>query len=353
MPITSSGTLSGQYQNYFSKELLSYAKQALILDQFAKKAPLPNKHGNKTITMFRFGVPATGGIYGLTEGQAITAANYRALALTSISKTLSQYGQVIGLTDILTASGLFNALEQASKSTAEDAALHFDTITRNVLVGSNIAGNAGENNPSPLDNSDVLTERYAGTSTTFTALNSDTGNTSKMAASDVLDVVTNLKINRSPEIGGSYIAVVAPQVSRDLQRDTDWITAATRSNVQALYKGEIGSFYGVKFIETTNPFINMGSATLTDRYIYSTSGANNLGAGAKIYATLFLGGDAYGVPMLTGDSPMSPKVIITDSADKADPLNQTVTVGFKSYWATLRLNPAYYCVFRSKSGYVA
>ena len=353
MPITSSSTLSTQYQNYFSKELLSYATQALVLDQFAKKAPLPNKHGNKTITMFRFGVPATAGIAALTEGTAITSGNYRALALTSISKTLAQYGQVIGLTDILTASGLFNALEQASKSTAEDAALHFDTITRNVLIGSSISGGGQENSPSGLDNSDVINERYAGLSTSYSALDTDTTVASKMAASDVLDAVTNLKINRAPEIGGSYIAVVAPQVSRDLQRDTDWITAATRSNVQALYKGEIGSFYGVKFVETTNPFVSTGSITVSNRYIYSTAGTNTLLSGAKVYATMFLGGDAYGVPMLTGDSPMSPKVIITDSADKADPLNQTVTVGFKSYWAALRLNPSYYCIFRSKSGFVA
>lgn len=352
MAVTTSSTLSGQYQAYFSNELLKYATQALVFDQFAKKVALPKQAGNKSITMFRFGTPSTSGIYGLTEGTTIAAANYRQLSMTSISKTLTQYGQVIGLTDILTASGLFNAMEQASKSTGEDAALHFDTLTRNTLVGSVAGGTAAEGGGT-LDNSDVLTERYANGAASFSALNSDTASTSKMSAADVLDVVTNLKINRAPEIGGNYVAAVAPQVARDLQRDEDWLAAATRSNVSALYKGEIGSFYGVRFVETTNPFISLGSATVADRYVYSAAGTNNLAAGADIYATLFFGGDAFGVPQLTGDSPMSPKVIITDSADKSDPLNQTVTVGFKSYWATLRLNPAYYCVFRSKSGYAA
>lgn len=350
MAVTTSSTLSSQYQAYFSKELLKYATQALVLDQFAKKAALPKQNGNKSITMFRFGAPSTSSIAALTEGTAISSANYRALALTSITKSLSQYGQVIGLTDILTASGLFNAMEQASKTTGEDAALHFDTLTRNTLVGSVAAGTGAENGGT-LDNSDTLTERYAGGAASFSALNSDTAATSKMSASDVLDAVTNLKINRAPEIGGTYVGVVAPQVGRDLQRDADWIDAATRSNVQALYKGEIGNLYGVRFIESTNPFISAGSATVADRYVYSTAGGSGTGTGADIYASLFLGGEAYGVPMLTGDSPMSPKVIITDTADKADPLNQTVTVGFKSYWTALRLNPAYYIVFRSKSGY--
>jgi len=350
MAITSSSTLSSQYQAYFSKELLSYAVQALVLDQFANKAALPKAAGNKSITMFRFGSPATSGITALTEGTAISAANYRQLSMSSITKSLSQYGQVVGLTDILTATGLFNALEQATKTTGEDAALHFDSVTRNVLVGSNVGGTATEG--TPLDNSDTLTERYANGAASFSALNTATTSVT-MSATDVLDSVTNLKINRAPEIKGTYVGVIAPQIARDLQRDDDWITAATRSNVQALYKGEVGTLYGVRFVETTNPFINKGSATVADRFIYDVSGTSGSAAGSDIYVSMFLGGDAYGVPMLASDSPMSPKVIITDTADKADPLNQTVTVGFKSYWTALRLNPAYYVVFRSKSDYAS
>lgn len=351
MAVTTSSTLSSQYQAYFSKELLSYAVQALVLDQFAKKAPLPKQGGNKSITMFRFGAPSTAGIAALTEGTAISSANYRALSMTPVTKALSQYGQVIGLTDILTATGLFNALEQATKTTGEDAALHFDSITRNVLVGSTVAG-TGQEGGGTLDNGDVLTERYAGGAASYSALNSDTTATSKMSAADILDCATQLKINRAPMIGGNYVAAVSPQAARDLFRDTDWLEAAKFSNAKALYKGEIGSLYGVRFIETTNPFVSQGSATASDRFVYSTAGGSGTGTGADIYASLFFGGDAYGAPALTGDSPMSPKVIITDSADKADPLNQTVTVGFKSYWTTLRLNPAYYTVFRSKSAYV-
>jgi N4-gp56 family major capsid protein len=350
MAVTTSSTLSSQYQSYFSKELLSYAVQALVLDQFAKKAPLPKQNGNKSITMFRFGAPSTASISALTEGTAITSANYRSLSMTSITKSLTQYGQVIGLTDILTATGLFNAMEQSTKTTGEDAALHFDSITRNVLIGSNSAGTAVEG--SPLDNGDVITERYAGGAATFAALNADTTATSKLAAADILDASTQLKINRAPMINGNYVAAISPQAVRDLFRDTDWLEAAKFSNVKALYKGEIGSLYGVRFIETTNPFINQGSATVADRYVYSTAGGTGTGTGADIYVSLFFGGEAYGVPMLTGDSPMSPKVLITDSADKADPLNQTTTVGFKSYWAALRLNTGYYTVVRSKSAYV-
>ncbi len=41
MPVTTSTTLTNQFQNYFSKELLSIVQQETILDQFAMKAPIP------------------------------------------------------------------------------------------------------------------------------------------------------------------------------------------------------------------------------------------------------------------------------------------------------------------------
>ena len=105
MPVTTSTTLTSQFQNYFSKELLSIVQQETILDQFAMKAPIPRNNGNKAISMFRFGAPSVSGVQTISsEGTAISSANYRALALNSLSKSLAQYGQVIGLTDILRAT---------------------------------------------------------------------------------------------------------------------------------------------------------------------------------------------------------------------------------------------------------
>ena len=101
MPVTTSTTLTNQFQNYFSKELLSIVQQETILDQFAMKAPIPKNNGNKAISMFRFGAPSISGVQSLSEGTAIASANYRALALNKLDKSLAQYGQVIGLTDIL------------------------------------------------------------------------------------------------------------------------------------------------------------------------------------------------------------------------------------------------------------
>ena len=352
MATNTSSTLSNQYQNHFSKKLLSYAVQALVLDQFAEKVALPAKAGNKAISMFRYGAPSTSGIETLsTEGTKPSGT--RSLSLAKIDKSLIQRGQVIELTDILTQTDLFNSLQQSIRTQGEDAALDLDTLTRNTLVGSNVAGDAKENGDgSALDNSDTLTEMYAGGSTDYTDFCATTsGNT--LAASDILDAVTKLKINRAtPAKGGMYVAVVSPQVLSDVMKINEWLNAAQYSNVSELYKGEVGSLFGAKFIETTNPFVSgNANAADDDRFDYDASAGNGVAADKNVYATLFLGQQAYGVPNLGSQSPFSPKVIIADGPDKSDPLDQKITVSIKCYWGALRLNPNYYAIMRSKTAY--
>ena len=70
--VTTDAALALQYQNYFSKKLLTYAVQALVLDQFGSKAPLPAKSGHKAISMFRWDTPKATDINTLTEGDTST-----------------------------------------------------------------------------------------------------------------------------------------------------------------------------------------------------------------------------------------------------------------------------------------
>ncbi len=143
--ITTSTTLTNQFQNFFSKELLSIVTQETILDQFGMKAPIPKNNGNRAISMFRFGAPSIADVKTLAatpsytnEGTAIAPGAYRSLSLLKLDKGLSQYGQVIGLTDILRATDLFNSLQQATKTSGLDMALWVDSIIRNTLIGSNL-----------------------------------------------------------------------------------------------------------------------------------------------------------------------------------------------------------------------
>ena len=381
MGITTSGTtgIALQFQNYFSKELLSIVQQETILDQFAMKTAIPKNNGNQAISMFRFGAPSVAGVQTISsEGTAISSANYRALVLNRLSKTLAQYGQVIGLTDILRATDLFNSLQQATKTSGLDMALWVDSVIRNVLVGSNLTasgssiGSAAEGGGT-FDNTDACnTAASSGgikvygnpatlTTQTFSALNSDTtaANTT-MTASAVLDSMTRLKRNRAPMINGGYVLATDPRVTRDLMRDTDWLNASNYGNKGTpFYKGEVGSIYGCRVVTQTNSFVSTGSGTAADEFVYQASAAGGgLAVSKDIIASFFFGNESFGIPALTGDDPLSPKVVITDTPDKSDPLNQLVTVGVKLYFAALRLaagntgstnNPVWYLVHRTKT----
>jgi N4-gp56 family major capsid protein len=376
--VITSTTLTNQFQNFFSKELLSIVQQETILDQFATKATIPKNNGNQAITMFRFGSPSIADVKALTEGTAIASGNYRSLVLNKLTKSLSQYGQVIGLTDILRATDLFNSLQQATKTSGMDMALWVDSVIRNVLVGSNLIASGssiGNGIESTISNDDAVNvsananptgvKVYGNPATlttqTFSALNSATSAAdATMTASAVLDSMTRLKRNRAPMINGGYVLATDPRVTRDLMRDTDWLNASNYGNKGTpFYKGEVGSIYGCRVVTQTNSFVSTGSATAADEFIYQASSAGGgLAVSKDIIASFFFGNESFGIPALTGDDPLSPKVVITDTPDKSDPLNQLVTVGVKLYFATLRLaagntgstnNPVWYLVHRTKT----
>ena len=370
MATNTTTTLSGQYQNYFSKKLLTYAVQALVLDQFGSKTPLPPKSGHKAISMFRWDTPKATDINTLTEGDTSTVGE-RSISLTKISKTLIQRGQIVKLSDVLNATDLFNSLQQSVKINGQDAAIDMDNITRNILVGSNVGDNVNSGataqeggfstDPATnLDNGDSLTELYAdgtkqtasgGQYTTFEATTS--GNTLDGAA--VLNAVTQLKVNRAqPTSGGMYACVASPQVLSDLMQDNTWLNASQYSNVEELYKGEVGRLFGAKFIMTTNGFITADAlGTDADRFIYDAAAGGGTGNAADVHVSLFLGDGAFGVPELSSQSPFSPKIVITDSADKSDPLNLLITAGFKVFYTALRQNTNYYVIMRSKTASAA
>jgi len=355
--MTLSSGLSSQYREHFESQLLTYAVEATRKAEFGQKAPLPKGVGSKQISFFKYGAPSNTQIADLTDTSAdetassgvyspidvfgssadSAASGVRQLSLAKVTATLQAIGQVVVISDVLNNTEFLNSLAQATKTNGEDAALKCDDIVRNHIMRTTATTGGG---------ADALTSHAetAGKNTLFaddaTKL-SELATTDVLNASDTLDVVTQLRINRAPEINGGYVCIAAPQVLRDVMRDSDWLNAATRSNVGALYNGEAGSLYGVRFIEDTNPWRTGLSDANHDTY--SASGG--------AFGSIFLGGEAFGVPALSGDSPMSPSIQIVDTPDKKDPLNQVVTVGFKTMYTAKVLTPGYYIRYFSRTGY--
>lgn len=330
MAVTTSTTLSNTYQTHFSKKLLAHAVQELRLNEFALQAELPKNLGSKVIQWFRPAVAAASNVQTLVEGTPIST--FRDVTYETVSATLAQYGEAAKITDVVTMTGLFDALSQNIETMGDDCALHADETTRNVLCHASTG----------------LTKMYAQSLTSFANLAAASVALSKLTGADLLRAATKLQINRAPRIDSGYVAIVPPQSSFDIKRDGDFIDTAKYSNAKAIYKGEIGTLWGVRVVEATNPFTEDETEGTYDADL-SGGAVNTLGL---VYTTIVTGKGAYGTPKLAGTaSPWKPSVIIVDKADKSDPLNQFMTAGWKNYWASVVLNANYGIALRGRSGF--
>lgn len=325
MAITKVGTsgISDSLQTYFDKKLLEQTLKNIVLDQFAYKSPLPSKIGSKDVKFFRYPESATGDVESLTEGEAMATSKYKQLSLETVSVSLSQYGQIVGISDLLSAVELFNHMEQATVQNGQDAALKVDEILRNKL-GSNVTGKQ---------------KRFAGAATDWASVG---GTDDAMTALDILDASTNLRSKNARTSNGYFTAIMAPEVARDLMNDDDWLEASKYGDPDQLFRGEVGRYAGTRVVTTTNPFI---SKQATGQYTYDATGAK--------YSTFVVGDQAYGGVNLATMSAYAPKMMISQGPDKSDPLAQLTTVGFKFYYGCEVLQASHLVEIYSTTNYTA
>ncbi len=344
MATNTTTTLANEYQKYFSAKLLQHAVQLTIMDQFGLKTPLPKKKGAKTISFFRrlksqvapsgAGGGLVANVQNLTEGAPI--ATYSNTTLDRVDVLLQQYGEAAKITDVLSMTELFDALKQNTEYMAEDCALNADGIVHQQLVAASTSGlNGGAPGVTLQQASGSTTEKiqqfYAQGAGSFAALGATSQSGGKVTALDFLKAATGLKLNRAPTFNGMYVAAIPPQVSADLQNDPDWIDAANWGDPERRFRGEIKTFAGCRFVEHTNAFVEDAAGT-EGYYVNNATPAN------KVFRIWVLGQGAYGIPAIEGDSPFNPRIMIVNTPDKADPLNQFMTAGWKAYWASSALN---------------
>ncbi len=273
---------------------------------------------------FRQEAGAASEVSTLNEGVALTT--YTEVGLDYVEATIVQYGMLVKISDVLGMTGIFDTLNMSRDRMAENADLHADQITRNAII----AGVTGS------------TEKiYAGGATTFAELSALSATTGALTIQDLLRAMTQLQINRAPKKNGEYFAVVAPQIAYDLMLDTKFfIPVNTYQDKTNVIKGEVGKWFNVRVVVATVPFRE------------TSGGSEGTFAGSgTIFSTIVTGADAYGVPIMAGNSPYSPHVYINNTADKTDPLNQYVLAGFKTFWTAVVLNAAWAVVIRSKTSF--
>ena len=192
---------------------------------------------------------------------------------TRVRVSLSVAGPTISVDDVRGFQVVFvNGVQQALSSTNPMTV----TIGSNVYTLVAVAVDAVNVSTAPNGASGTLTLSGAVTVSDGTAGNTVTAangpsivrpsqrtNTSLVAASDtltmscLLDAVAKLRLNAVPEIDGAYNRYLDPVSSRQLFADPDFkqlFQGATSAN-QVFKKGMINDFLGLRFVPTTEAFI--------------------------------------------------------------------------------------------------
>lgn len=291
MALTTTGTLSSVVKAYYDKRFLMRAEAEFVYKQLGKVGTVPKGEG-KTVVWNRYTNPSAK-TSALTEGTDPTPSG---LSATLISATISQYGNFEQVTDILSLTSIDNSIASAVDLLAYEAALSIDTVIRNIAVaGTQAIYASGVANRTSIAASNVAT------------------------VADVRKAVRTLKgHNAKPQSGGTYMAVIHPDVEYDLQGDSNWVAAVqyTAAGVDRIYNGEVGKLYGVRFLNTTQAPILTNSGS----------------AGVEVYQSMFFGQEAFGVSELQGLS------TFVDSPSPRSALRLYSDVGWKAGFTAKILN---------------
>ncbi len=264
---TGTGNLSVD-QTAFEKLAYFALRDEMYFDQFTdvQATNATNPGATVTFTIFQDLAVAT---TELGEAEDVTPV---AMSDSQVSVTLKEYGNATVTTAKLRATSFLPVDPVAANAVGYNAGISIDTIARTAAQAGNnvIYATGGATDPSSR-----------------TTVNSD----DILTANDVRRAVAQLRKANVPTFGGSYVAMIHPDVSYDFRGQTDaaaWRTPANNVNPQGIYNGEIGTFEGVRFVESPRAPLfadasdNSGSAGNIDVYGTLIMGRQALAKGISL-----------------------------------------------------------------------
>lgn len=318
------GDITPRTAAYAVDKMLERAQPQLNMARFAVVTSVP-KGKTKVVKWARYGrlAPTT---TPLTEGTTPTINN---LTYTPITATLDQYGQVIGLTDVILDTHEDPVLNEFAMSLGETAGQTQELIIYNAIKAGTQVTRAG--NVAKASIATCLSA--AQVRKTIRQLKTQDARplTSMLNATD--------GVGTQP-IPPSYICFCHPNVEMDLQSTTNFPAGFTRVQQYGTFKpisdAEIGSFENVRFIGSTlyTPDANAGA-------LVAATGLLATSTNVDVYNSIVVGRDAYATVNLAGSGNGLTPIVVNPKPTESDPLAQRGRVGFKMYSTAAILNDAW------------
>lgn len=231
-------------------------------------------------------VSSSAGIALIAEGTNPTAVTWGA---TSYGSGPFQYGILVQVSDLLVRDSAIEVVDACSEEVQKALARQVDAVIQTV-VNSNVNGvvyAGGKTSRSGLAAGDTLTQTEVTKAVTW------------MRSANAAGV--------KPFEGSYFVAVIHPAVSADLMSNSQtgaWQDMARYSDVDGVKKGSLGTFRGVRFLESAH-----------QQYYNST---------VNVFPTTFIGDQSFGWGFFQEPTP-----ILVTTPDSNNPLNLFTSIGGK------------------------
>lgn len=272
-------------------------RSELLFDQAADVQPTNQSMPGSAVTFTKF-ADLSAATATLNE---VTDVTPTAMSDSQVTVTLAEYGNVVVTTAKLRGTSFLDVNTAAANIIGYNAGDSIDQVVRDVLAGgSNVVyGSGGASLP--------------------TARN-EVGSDDDITANDVRRVVAQLRKDNVATFNGFYMGYMHPDVSYDFRSATDaaaWRAPHNSVDTDGIYTGEIGTFEGVRFIETPRAKV----------FANASNGSGSTGT-VDVYCTHIMGRQALAKAFSTTDGNGAfPKVV---RGTVADYLNRLQPLGW--YW---------------------
>lgn len=328
-------TNSNLMQSWFSRKMLVRLEPQVKLAEFAQRDEIPLRTGTTATWNGWRSLGAASST--LAEG---TVNSLVALSSRRVTATIAGYGRGHKITDVLSMTAIFDAVNGAMDVLSDSAAKTVEricqtgiylnyaanqstTLMLSVLMSSKASGMSLVTTPAN-NNSNNLFQFPAvfGTSASRLSAVSKTtagGISSQVSVNALRKVVTILRNkNARPMADGLFVGYTHPNALHQLRRDPTWQNWNIYQNSkETMYRGETGQVEGIRFVTSTE----------APRYAVTAHSVNMV---------FIFGQQAFGLTTLNGQVEM----LISRGPDKSDPFNQFTDVAYKVYGAGACLNPS-------------
>jgi N4-gp56 family major capsid protein len=320
MATTTYSSLSQRTTAWAAKEMLAHAEPQLVLSKYGLTKPMPKNTAEQV--KFRRPVPLALAKTPLTEGTPPTA---KAMAYEDVAVALSQYGDVVEITDVVADLAEDPVLKDASMLCGEQAAETIESLIWDVIVGGTNVYYANGAARNEVNTAISLNKQRA-----------ITRHLKAERAKKVTQMVSSSVKYGTEAIDAAFIAFAHTDCEADIRNMTGFVPTEKYGSMKAL-PYEIGKVEDVRYVMTPvlSPIADAGGAAGA---MVSTTGTS-----ADVYPVVYVGKDAYGHVALKGANAIRPMIRNPGTIDSSDPLGQKGSVGWKTYHKAMILNQAWLC----------